>query len=254
MGIFLKVYQIYVNALLASISVIVCSVQIIINKVNVKEIITQIKTVGVNSTVVIITSGIFIGLVLSLQGYYTLSKFGAHSLLGVMVSLSVLRELGPVVTAMLFAGRACSSITSEIGLMKATDQIDSLRMMNVNPISYILSTRFWACIVSVPLLTLVFCSVAILGSYILSESMLGINYGEFWSNVQYSVEISDIYNGIIKSLVFAFIISLIALYQGYNCIPNSNGIASATTKTVVYCCMSVLAADLVLTYIMFGGF
>ncbi len=254
MNFFIKTYQVFINALYSLLDAISLILKIIFNKVNLQDTIGQIKTIGVNSSVIIITSGIFIGLVLSLQGYYTLSKFGAHSLLGVMVSLSVLRELGPVVTAMLFAGRACSSITSEIGLMKATDQLDSLRVMNVNPISYILSTRFWACIVSVPILTMIFCSVAILAGFVLSEGMLSISYGEFWSNIQSSVDVSDIFNGIIKSLVFAFIITWIALYQGYNSIPNSNGIASATTKTVVYCCMSVLAADLVLTYIMFGGF
>lgn len=182
-----------------------------------------------------------------------MSKFGAHSLLGVMVALSVLRELGPVVTAMLFAGRACSSITSEIGLMKATDQINSLKVMNVNPISFILSTRFWACVISGPILALIFATVAILAGFVLAEAGLGISYGEFWSNIQSSVTISDITNGIIKSLVFAFITAWIALYQGYYCIADSNGIAKATTKTVVYCCMSVLGADLILTSIMFGG-
>jgi len=228
-------------------------INILLSKVSLRECITQIKTVGVNSMVIIVTSGIFIGLVLSLQGYYTLSKFGAHSLLGIMVALSVLRELGPVVTAMLFAGRACSSITSEIGLMKATDQINSLKVMNVNPISFILSTRFWACIISGPILTLIFCSVAILAGFVLAEATLGISYGEFWSNIQSSVTISDIYNGIIKSLVFAFITAWIALYQGYYCTADSNGIAKATTRTVVYCCMSVLGADLILTSLMFGG-
>ncbi|APC96664.1 MlaE family lipid ABC transporter permease subunit [Francisella frigiditurris] len=248
-----KIYSIFFSALYKVNSAIILFFQIVFGKVHLRDTILQIKKIGINSSIIIVTSGIFIGLVLSLQGYYTLSKFGAHSLLGVMVALSVLRELGPVVTAMLFAGRACSSITSEIGLMKATDQIDSLKVMNVNPINFILSTRFWACIVSVPILTLFFCSVSILAGYILSSSILGIGYGEFWSNIQASVSLSDITNGMIKSIVFSIIISWIALYQGYYSIPNSNGIAAATTRTVVYCCMSILGADLILTSIMFGG-
>ncbi|MBK2240395.1 ABC transporter permease, partial [Francisella tularensis] len=239
MTIFSKVYTLTFSLIYSLVKSLSLILRIVISKLNIRDCIIQIKAVGVNSIIIIVTSGVFIGLVLSLQGYYTLSKFGAHSLLGVMVALSVLRELGPVVTAMLFAGRACSSITSEIGLMKATDQINSLKVMNVNPISFILSTRFWACMISGPILALIFASVAILASFILAEAALGISYGEFWSNIQSSVTASDISNGIIKSIVFAFITAWIALYQGYYCIPDSNGIAKATTKTVVYCCMSI---------------
>lgn len=253
MSIFIKIYEIVISLLYSLFRSLILIINIVFSKLSIKDCITQIKAVGVNSIVIIVTSGIFIGLVLSLQGYYTLSKFGAHSLLGVMVALSVLRELGPVVTAMLFAGRACSSITSEIGLMKATDQINSLKVMNVNPISFILSTRFWACMISGPILALIFCSVSILAGFILAEAALGISYGEFWSNIQSSVTLSDISNGIIKSIAFAFITAWIALYQGYYCVADSNGIAKATTRTVVYCCMSVLGADLILTSIMFGG-
>lgn len=254
MSIFSKIFHFTTDAIYNTLKATRLLIQIIFSRVQLRDCVTQTKAVGVNSIVIIITSGVFIGLVLSLQGYYTLSKFGANSLLGLMVSLGVLRELGPVVTAMLFAGRACSSITSEIGLMKATDQINSLKMMNVNPINFILSTRFWACIISVPILMLIFCTSAIVASSLLSQLHLGISYGEFWSKIQSSVTISDIYNGLIKSIVFAIIISWISLYQGYHCTPNSNGIAQATTKTVVYCCMSVLGADLILTSIMFGGF
>ncbi|QLE79560.1 ABC transporter permease [Francisella sp. Scap27] len=253
MNIFSNIFVFLLNLIYSSIRSTLLIWHIIISKFDFRDCITQVKAVGVNSLVIIITSGVFIGLVLSLQGYYTLSKFGAQSLLGVMVALSVLRELGPVVTAMLFAGRACSSITSEIGLMKATDQINSLKMMNVSPISFILSTRFWACMISLPILVLIFCSVSIVASFILAKAGLGVGFGEFWSNIQASVTASDIINGIIKSLVFGFLISWIALYQGYYCIANSNGIAKSTTKTVVYCCMSVLGADLILTSIMFGG-
>ncbi|KEI34964.1 putative ABC transporter, permease component YrbE [Francisella sp. W12-1067] len=252
MYIFGKVYNLMISFIYSSLRSLRLIISVLSSKFSVRDCIDQTNTVGVNSLVIIVTSGVFIGLVLSLQGYYTLAKFGAHSLLGTMVALSVLRELGPVVTAMLFAGRACSAITSEIGLMKATDQINSLKMMNVSPISFILSTRFWACMISVPILTLIFCSVSIIASYILAEASLGIGYGEFWSNIQTSVSLSDISNGLIKSLVFAFVVAWIALYQGYYCTPNSNGIATATTKTVVYCCMSVLGADLILTSIMFG--
>lgn len=253
MNLFKKIHDLIILNLYSFLKFIGLIIKIITSKFSIRDCSTQIKAVGANSLVIIITSGIFIGLVLSLQGYYTLSKFGAHSLLGVMVALSVLRELGPVVTAMLFAGRACSSITSEIGLMKATDQINSLKVMNVNPVSFILSTRFWACMISGPILAIIFCTVAILAGFVLAEVALGISYGEFWSNIQSSVILSDISNGIIKSLVFAFITAWIALYQGYHCIPDSNGIAKATTRTVVYCCMSVLGADLILTSIMFGG-
>lgn len=253
MNIFANLFNLILDTVYSCIKSVKLIWQIIASKFSFKDCIIQIKAVGVNSLVIIITSGVFIGLVLSLQGYYTLSKFGAQSLLGVMVALSVLRELGPVVTAMLFAGRACSSITSEIGLMKATDQINSLKIMNVNPVGFILSTRFWACMISVPILVLIFCSVSIIASFILARAGLGVGFGEFWSNIQASVTTSDIINGIIKSLVFGFLISWIALYQGYYCIANSNGIAKSTTKTVVYCCMSVLAADLILTSIMFGG-
>ncbi|MEY8716087.1 MlaE family lipid ABC transporter permease subunit [Francisella philomiragia] len=253
MSVFNNIYKLTISLIYSFLKSIDLVLRIVFSKLSIRDCITQIKAVGVNSIIIIVTSGIFIGLVLSLQGYYTLSKFGAHSLLGVMVALSILRELGPVVTAMLFAGRACSSITSEIGLMKATDQINSLKVMNVNPISFILSTRFWACVISGPILALIFATVAILAGFVLAEAGLGISYGEFWSNIQSSVTISDITNGIIKSLVFAFITAWIALYQGYYCIADSNGIAKATTKTVVYCCMSVLGADLILTSIMFGG-
>lgn len=253
MSIFRNIYKVTMSLIYDALKSIILIINIVINKFNIRDCIIQIKYVGVDSIIIIVTSGIFIGLVLSLQGYYTLSKFGAHSLLGVMVALSVLRELGPVVTAMLFAGRACSSITSEIGLMKATDQINSLKVMNVNPISFILSTRFWACMISGPILSLIFCTVAILAGFALAEIGLGISYGGFWSNIQSSVMLSDISNGIIKSIVFAFITAWIALYQGYYCTADSNGIAKATTKTVVYCCMSILGADLILTSIMFGG-
>ena len=252
MSIFSKIYKITISLIYDALKSILLILNIIVNKFSIRDCIVQIKYVGVDSIIIIVTSGIFIGLVLSLQGYLYISKV-AHSLLGVIVSLSVLRELGPVVTAMLFAGRACSSITSEIGLMKATDQINSLKVMNVNPISFILSTRFWACMISGPILSLFFCTVAILAGFVLAEAGLGISYGGFWSNIQSSVMLSDISNGIIKSVIFAFITAWIALYQGYYCTADSNGIAKATTKTVVYCCMSILGADLILTSIMFGG-
>ena len=254
MSVFIRIYDLIMSLAYSLSNAIKLLIQIILIRVNLRDIIIQIKAVGINSIVIIVTSGIFIGLVLSLQGYYILSKFGANSLLGVMVALSVLRELGPVVAAMLFAGRACSSITSEIGLMKATDQINSLKMMNINPIGFILSTRFWACMISVPILVVIFCTASILAGYVLSVAGLGIGYGEFWSNIQSSVNFIDIVGAIIKGLIFAFISAWISLYQGYYCIADSNGIAKATTKTVVYCCMSILGVDVILTSIMFGGF
>jgi len=246
-------YYLIVKPFVTVLSAIYLSFSMLTTRPKLKEIVSQVFYLGVGSVSIILISGVFIGLVLSLQGYYTLSKFGANSVLGTMVSLSVLRELGPVVTAMLFAGRAGSSMTSEIGLMKATDQIKSLQMMGVNPTSYILSTRMWANVISVPVLAMIFCAASIIASYVLSVNVLGLSYGEFWGNIQHTVSISDVFNGFLKGLVFAFIVAWISLYQGYSCIPNSLGIARATTKSVVYACISILVADLALTYLMFGG-
>ncbi len=214
----------------------------------------QIYRVGVLSLVIILLSGLFIGMVVSLQGYNTLQKFGAESELGVFLALAVVRELGPVVTALLFAGRAGSSLTAEIGLMRATKQIGSLEMMAVDPYWYIVSPRFWAGFIALPLLTILFDLIAIVGGYFVGVVWLGVDSGAFWTNMQGAVEFhADVLNGIIKSIVFGFVITWIAVYQGFFAEPNAAGISKATTCTVVYSSLITLALDFVLTAIMMGG-
>jgi phospholipid/cholesterol/gamma-HCH transport system permease protein len=217
-----------------------------------KLFLKQMYSVGVMSLVIIGVSGLFIGFVLGLQGYYTLSRFGASEALGQLLALSIVRELGPVVTGLLFAGRAGSALTSEIGLMKATEQLSSMRMMGVDPLRQIIAPRFWAGQMSMPLLTIIFSAVAIMGGYWVGVTWLGVSAGPFWGNMQSSVGFeADILNGIIKSIVFGFVITWIAVYQGFSCVPTSEGIARATTRTVVYSSLAVLGLDFFLTAIMF---
>ena len=214
----------------------------------------QIYAEGVMSLVIIIVSGLFIGMVVALQGYHTLVKFGAVQQLGPLVALSVTRELGPVVTALLFAGRACSAVTAEIGLMKATEQLSSMEMMAVNPVHRVISPRVWGGFISMPILTIVFDLVAIYGAYLVGVKWLGLDAGAFWSNMQSSVDFhSDIVKGIIKSIVFGLVVIWIAVYQGYDAEPTSAGIAGATTRTVVYSSLAILGLDFVLTAMMIGG-
>ncbi len=213
----------------------------------------QMYSVGVLSLLIIVISGLFIGMVLGLQGYTILVDFGAEQSLGPMVALSLLRELGPVVTALLFAGRAGSSLTAEIGLMKATEQLSSLEMMAVDPMRRVISPRFWAGFYSMPLLALIFSAVGIYGGYLVGVRWLGVDEGAFWSVMQSNVDWSeDILNGIIKSVVFAFVVTWIALHKGYSCTPTSVGISRATTSTVVTASLAVLGLDFVLTALMFG--
>lgn len=214
----------------------------------------QVYTEGVLSLLIILVSALFIGMVVALQGYHVLSKFGASQQLGPLVALSVLRELGPVVTALLFAGRAGSAIAAEIGLMKATEQLSSMEMMAVDPIQRVISPRFWGGFISMPLLALIFNAVAIYGSYLVGVKWLGLDAGAFWSNMQSSVDFNvDVVNGIVKSFVFGFAVTWIAVFQGYNSAPTSEGIARATTYTVVYASLAVLGLDFVLTTMMIGG-
>ena len=214
----------------------------------------QLYRVGVLSLAIIVLSGLFIGMVVSLQGYNTLSKFGAETELGSLLALAVVRELGPVVSALLFAGRAGSSLTAELGLMRTTKQIGSLEMMAVNPYQYIVAPRLWAGFIALPLLTVLFNLVAIIGGYFVGVSWLGVDSGAFWSNMQDAVGFhADIINGIIKSVVFGVVVTWIALYQGFYSQPTAVGISHATTKTVVYASLMVLALDFVLTAVMMGG-
>jgi len=215
-------------------------------------LIKQLFAVGVLSLVIIVVSGVFIGMVLALQGYTILVGYGAEASLGPMVALSLLRELGPVVAALLFAGRAGSALTAEIGLMKATEQLSSLEMMAIDPLRRVIAPRFWAGFISLPLLAAIFSAVGILGAHLVGVEWLGVDSGTFWSVMQAQVSLEkDIYNGIIKSVVFAFVVTWIAVYKGYNCEPTSEGISRATTATVVQSSLLVLALDFVLTALMF---
>ncbi|RLV60264.1 lipid asymmetry maintenance ABC transporter permease subunit MlaE [Parashewanella curva] len=216
-------------------------------------LIKQLYVVGVQSFVIITISGLFIGMVLALQGYNILSDFGTSESLGPMVALSLLRELGPVVTALLFAGRAGSALTAEIGLMKSTEQLSSLEMMAVDPLRQVIAPRFWAGVISMPLLAMIFSAVGIYGGHIVGVEWKGIDAGSFWSILQSQVEWhQDILNSLIKSVVFAVVVTWIALYRGYQVIPNPEGISRATTKTVVQASLAVLALDFLLTALMFG--
>jgi phospholipid/cholesterol/gamma-HCH transport system permease protein len=217
-------------------------------------LIKQLYVVGVQSMVIILVSGLFIGMVLALQGYNILVGFGTEESLGPMVALSLLRELGPVITALLFAGRAGSALTAELGLMKSTEQLSSLEMMAIDPLRQIIAPRFWAGVISLPLLALMFTAIGIYGGHVVGVEWKGIDSGAFWSILQSSVEWrEDIVNCIIKSALFAVVVTWIALYRGYNVVPNPEGISRATTQTVVQSSLAVLALDFLLTAMMFGS-
>ena len=216
-------------------------------------LLQQIYSVGVLSILITSVAGLFVGMVLGLQGYYILSQFGAEQTLGVMVSASLVRELGPVVAALLFAGRAGSALTAEIGLMKATEQLSGLEMMAVNPIKRVLTPRFLAGFISMPLLAAMFSALGVLGGYFVGVGLLGVDDGAFWSQMQSKIDLhGDVYNGIIKSVVFGFVCSWIALFQGYDAVPTSEGVSRATTRTVVHSSLAVLGLDFILTALMFG--
>ena len=216
-------------------------------------LIQQLHSVGVMSLLIIIVSGTFIGMVLALQGYTILVGYGAEASLGPMVALSLLRELGPVVAALLFAGRAGSALTAEIGLMKATEQLSSLEMMAVDPLRRVIAPRFWAGFIALPLLAAIFSMVGILGAHLVGVDWLGVDGGTFWSVMQGQVDFNkDILNGVIKSIVFAFVVTWIAVYKGYDCDPTSEGISKATTATVVQSSLLVLCLDFILTALMFA--
>lgn len=218
-------------------------------------LIKQLYSVGVMSLAIIIVSGVFIGMVLSLQGYSILAKYGSEQAVGQMVALTLLRELGPVVTALLFAGRAGSALTAEIGNMKSTEQLSSLAMIGVDPLKHIVAPRLWAGFISMPLLAIIFSVVGIWGGAMVAVDWLGVYEGSFWATMQNSVSFrEDVLNGIIKSLVFAFVVTWIAVFQGYDCEPTSEGISRATTRTVVYASLAVLGLDFILTALMFGDF
>lgn len=214
---------------------------------------SQLYSVGVLTFLIIVVSAIFIGMVVGLQGFNTLQKFGASTQLGQLLALSISRELGPVISALLFAGRAGSALTAEIGLMKATEQLASMDMMGVDPLGRVIYPRFLAGLISLPILSLIFSVMAIYGGYFIGVYWLGVDAGSFWSNMQASVNFRiDIFSGIIKSIVFAFVINWIAVFEGYTCISTAEGISQATTRTVVISSLAVLGLDLLLTAMMIG--
>nr|VFK55993.1 MAG: phospholipid/cholesterol/gamma-HCH transport system permease protein [Candidatus Kentron sp. TUN]VFK58234.1 MAG: phospholipid/cholesterol/gamma-HCH transport system permease protein [Candidatus Kentron sp. TUN]VFK62140.1 MAG: phospholipid/cholesterol/gamma-HCH transport system permease protein [Candidatus Kentron sp. TUN] len=217
-------------------------------------VISQIWSVGVLSLLIILVSGTFVGMVIGLQGYNTLIDFGAEESLGVLVALSLVRELGPVVSALLFAGRAGSALTAEIGLMKATEQLDSMAMMAVDPLRRVIAPRFVAGVISMPLLAAIFSAVGILGGYFVGVLLLGVDDGAFWSQMQDKVDLlDDIANGVIKSFVFGIVVTWTAVFEGFDTVPTSEGVSGATTRTVVHSSLAVLGLDFLLTALMFTG-
>lgn len=217
-------------------------------------VIKELFSTGVMSLIIIVVAGLFVGMVLGLQGYETLKRYGSESALGVMVALGLVRELGPVVAALLFASRAGSAMTAEIGLMKATEQISAMEMMAVNPIARIVAPRFWAGVISMPLLAALFSAVGIFGGYLVGVVQIGVDEGSFWSQMQAAVDFrEDILNGVIKSFVFGIAVTVIALFEGYDAQPTAEGVSGATTRTVVTSSLAILMLDFVLTAIMFGG-
>jgi len=215
--------------------------------------VQQMYSVGVLSLIIMVLSSLFIGMVLGLQGYTILAKFGADQALGQLIALSLVRELGPVIGALLFAGRAGSALTAEIGLMKATEQLSSLEMMGIDPLKRIVAPRFWAGLCSLPMLSLIFNAVAIYGGFMVGVRWLGVDEGAFWGNMQAMVDFrSDVLNGVIKSVVFGGVVTWISVFQGISSVPTAEGIGRATTKTVVYASLAVLILDFFLTAVMFG--
>ncbi len=212
----------------------------------------QMYSVGVLSLLIVAVAGLFVGMVLGLQGYNTLVDFGSEESLGVMVALSLVQELGPVLAAVLFAARAGTSLTAEIGLMKTTEQLSGMEMMAVDPLQRVIAPRFWASFVSVPLLAAIFSAVGVFGGYFVGVGLLGVDDGAFWSQIQSRVDFhEDVMNGVIKSVVFGFVAAWIALFEGYDAVPTSEGVARATTRTVVHTSIAVLGLDFVLTALMF---
>ena len=217
-------------------------------------IIRELYFTGVLSLIIVLVSGLFVGMVLGLQGYQTLQTYGSESALGVLVALSLVRELGPVVSALLFASRAGSAMTAEIGLMKATEQLSAMEMMAVDPIARVVAPRFWAGVISMPLLAAMFSAMGVFGGYLVGVVLIGVDEGSFWSQMQNAVDFrEDIVNGVIKSFVFGIAVTWIALFEGYDAPPTAEGVSGATTRTVVTSSLAILGLDFVLTAFMFRG-
>jgi len=208
---------------------------------------------GVMSLIIILVAGMFVGMVLGLQGYETLKRYGSESALGSLVALSLVRELGPVLAALLFASRAGSAMTAEIGLMKATEQISAMEMMAVNPIARVVAPRFWAGVISMPLLAAMFSAMGVFGGYVVGVVLIGVDEGSFWSQMQGAVDFKhDVLNGVIKSVVFGVAVTVISLFEGYDAPPTAEGVSGATTRTVVQSSLAILMLDFMLTAFMFG--
>ncbi len=217
-------------------------------------IIRELYFTGALSMVIILVSGLFVGMVLGFQGYQTLKTYGSESALGVLVALSLVRELGPVVSGLLFASRAGSAMTAEIGLMKTTEQLSAMEMMAVDPIARVVAPRFWAGVISMPLLAGVFSAMGIYGGYLIGVVLIGVDEGSFWSQMQSAVDFrEDIVNGVIKSVVFGIAVTWIALFEGYDAPPTAEGVSGATTRTVVTSSLAILGLDFILTAFMFRG-
>jgi len=216
-------------------------------------LLQQVYSVGVLTLLIILVSGLFVGMVLGLQGYNTLARFGAEQALGTAVALTLVREMAPVVTALLFAGRAGSALTAEIGLMKATEQLSGMEMMAVDPNKRVLAPRFLAGVIAMPLLAAIFAAVGVMGGYFVGVGLLGVDEGAFWSQMQANVDLrDDVFNGIIKSMVFGVVAVWIAIYEGQDATPTSEGVSRATTRTVVHTSLAVLGLNFILTALMFG--
>ncbi len=217
-------------------------------------VLEQVFNIGTLSLVIVGVSGLFVGMVLGLQGYTVLAKFGAAESLGILVAASLVRELGPVVTALLVAGRAGSALTAEIGLMKATEQLAALEMMAVDPIRRILAPRLLGGLISMPLLAAIFSAVGVVGGYFVGVGLLGVDAGAYWGQMQARIDVQeDLVNGVIKSLVFGLVVTSVALFQGYEAVPTAEGVSRATTRAVVQSALLVLGLDFILTALMFGG-
>ena len=217
-------------------------------------VVREVYYTGVLSLIIILVSGLFVGMVLGFQGYQTLTTYGSESALGVLVALSLVRELGPVVSALLFASRAGSAMTAEIGLMKATEQLAAMEMMAVDPLARVMAPRFWAGVLSMPLLAAMFSAMGVFGGYLVGVVLIGVDEGTFWSQMQAAVDVrEDVLNGVIKSIVFGIAISWIAVFEGYDAPPTAEGVSGATTRTVVTSSLAVLGLDFIMTAFMFRG-
>jgi len=216
--------------------------------------VREIFSSGVMSLIIIVVAGMFVGMVLGLQGYETLKRYGSESALGSLVALSLVRELGPVLAALLFASRAGSAMTAEIGLMKATEQLSAMEMMAVNPIARVVAPRFWAGVISMPLLSALFSAMGVFGGFVVGVVLIGVDEGSFWSQMQSAVDFQhDILNGVIKSVVFGVAVTAISLFEGYDAPPTAEGVSGATTRTVVQSSLAILILDFILTAFMFRG-